>query len=33
MKFVARVGELRNEYKILAGKPERKRPVRIHRDK
>jgi hypothetical protein len=25
------MGEMRNEYKILVGKPERKRPLRRHR--
>jgi hypothetical protein len=30
---VARMGEKRNEYRILVGKPERKRPLGIPRRK
>jgi hypothetical protein len=31
MGHVAQVGEMRNAYKILVGKPDRKRPLRRHR--
>jgi hypothetical protein len=30
-EHVARIGEARNSYQILMGKPEGKRPLRIHR--
>jgi hypothetical protein len=31
IRYVARTGHLRNEYKILVGNPERKRPLEGHK--